>query len=186
MLGEDQGRYDAVAEIWLDNESDLAGFRDEAVIETFIRPDELKFIDKSKSGVIPTSEEVLISGPVAGSHFDEADLWWSAQTRPQSVKLLVFVSDGADGASLSTVDAALGRRLGAFRQTVCRTLRSLHTQPGSLGKTRLLPFIGVHELWWPTVTRFRRAVEGDRAAWEQFRGLTEGSVTLLAQAERFI
>src|SRR3546814_375786 len=44
-LGPGQARFDAVAEIWLDNEADVRTFREEPILVKYLLEDEPKFVD---------------------------------------------------------------------------------------------------------------------------------------------
>lgn len=179
LLGPGQKRYDAVAEIWVENMDDLGTFREEPIMRDFTGPDELNFIDYARSDMVGTHEEVLISRPKEGQGFDQADLWWSPSVLPNSIKMLVLMTkDAVDW--VNAIDIDLARRLGVFRQTRCLAI------PIGGEEISSSPFLGVHELWWPTVTRFQDSIDKDRAAWQLLCARTERSVTMLARAERLV
>jgi hypothetical protein len=48
------------------------------------------------------------------------------------------------------------------------------------------PYLGVRQLWWPTVSTFEAGVRNDPDAFNQLVAKVGSAVTLLAQAERFL
>jgi len=178
LLGPGQKQYEAVAEVWLDNENDILNFRDEPVLVKYLIEDEPKFVDMEKLTFLAASEEVITSGPRINAGLHPGDEMWSLRTRPLSVKLLHFVLPDGNANWAQVGDAALGLKLGAFRHVRCRPLAMFHRDKPT--------FIGLHELWWPTRTAFHRAVAAEPKAFETLLAQAGKSVTLLAQAERFI
>lgn len=176
-LGAGQARFDAVAELWFDNEQDATGFREHPVIIKYILDDEPKFIDMPNLQFIITDEEVLYSLPKAGTGLSEGDMLWTPDNRPFSIKLLQFVATGRTTPWATDDDEALGLRLGALRHVRCRPRRSVH------GDTP--PYQGVRELWWPTQTAFEKGVAADPQAFASLLGDTTDSVVMLVQAERW-
>jgi len=174
LLGDDQTRFEAVAEVWFDTVADAVGLADDPHYVEHVRPDEPKFVDLETLKWLYTLEDVIVSGPdpreptplahrlLQRMHFE----------RPTTVKLLHF-GDGDGGAERTD----LAESLGAVRHVRCRPHPEIHAEdPPAFGE--------VHELWWPTVWDFEQGASGGDA----LRGLLErpGSVTLLAHAERFI
>lgn len=178
LLGPDQAQYECVAECWLDNERDLAGFQQEPVFVRYLRDDAPNFVDPSKAIFFATEEEVLRSGPEASSALNPGDEQWALASRAFSVKLLQFVSPDGNPTWASKGDEALGRRLNALRHVRCHPLRG-----DSAGGTR---FLGVQELWWPTVRDFRNGVHAAPEALRELLANAGKSMTLLAQAEVFL
>ncbi|MFY9327612.1 MAG: EthD domain-containing protein [Georgfuchsia sp.] len=177
LLGTDQSRFDAVAEACFDSEKDAMSFRGHPFIIKYIIDDEPRFLDTEKLQILVTEEEVLSSGPTVGAELSEADMMWSPDNRPFSIKLLHFVAPDSDPSWASNQDEALGKRIGALRHVRCRPYRAVH------GDTP--PYSGVQELWWPTFTAFHTGVSASQDAFAALLGKASGSVTLLAQAERF-
>jgi hypothetical protein len=177
-LGPDQRRFDAVAEIWMDNAKDIAKFREEPILVRYLLEDEPKFVDMPNLRFFAADGEVLTSGPALGAGLHPGDEMWSPANRPLSVKLLHFIE--ADGSPdwARDDDEALGLRLGAFRHTRAVPLAAVHGDAPT--------YLGLHELWWPTQTAFHRAVAAAPDALAELLARAGKSVTLLVQAERFI
>lgn len=177
-LGADQAEFEAVAEMWYDNLATLSCERPLADLVEYIRHDEPRFADLDRVEFFATTEEVLISAPPYEQSADISLRYWSVAQRPTTVKLLHFVRpDGAPQWS-TDADEDIGRRLGAYRQVRCTTVGGVRGGvPGP---------VGVHELWWPTRTAFHVAVAADPDALAELIGRSARSITLLAQAERFI
>lgn len=178
LLGPGQSEYECVAEMWLDNLKDVEGFQQEPIYARFLHDDAQNFVDYSRAIFFPTQEEVLTSGPAPGAPLGPGDDMWSLATRPFSVKLLHFVGAEAADKWAGADDETLGIRLRALRHVRCHPLQ-LKGQPEPR-------FRGVQELWWPTARAFRLGVAADRSAWAALLSHSRGSITLLAQAERFL
>ncbi len=177
-LGPDQRRFDAVAEIWLDNEKDIVAFRDEPILVKYLIEDEPKFVDMPNLRFFAAESEVLTSGPAFDSDRHPGDAMWSPANRPLSVKLLHFVETGGDPRWARDDDERLGLRLGAFRHTRAIPVRALHGDAPT--------YLGLHELWWPTRTAFHQAVDAAPGALAELIARAGRSTTMLAQAERYI
>jgi uncharacterized protein (TIGR02118 family) len=177
-LGPGQAEYECVAEMWLDNEKDVKGFQQEPVYAKFLHDDAPNFVDYSRAIYFATEEEVLTSGPAPGAALAPGDDMWSLNTRPFSIKLLHFVDVDGSANWASAGDEALGLSLRALRHVRCHPLPA--------GDDRELKFQGVQELWWPTVRAFRAGVAAAPAALSTLLANAGRSVTLLAQAERFL
>jgi uncharacterized protein (TIGR02118 family) len=177
-LGPGQAEYECVAELWLDNEKDVQGFQQEPIYAKYLHDDGPNFCDYSKAIYFATREEALTSGPSPGAALSPGDDMWSPDTRPFSIKLLHFV--GMDGSPnwASPADEALGLSLRALRHVRCYPLLI-----GGEGEPR---FLGVQELWWPTVRAFRAGVAAAPSALATLLANGGRSITLLAQAERFL
>jgi uncharacterized protein (TIGR02118 family) len=177
-LGPAQAEYECVAELWLDNEKDVQGFQQEPIYAKYLHADGPNFCDYSKAIYFATREETLTSGPGPGAALSPGDDMWSPDTRPFSIKLLHFV--GMDGSPnwASPADEALGLSLRALRHVRCYPLLI-----GGEGEPR---FLGVQELWWPTVRAFRAGVAAAPSALATLLANGGRSITLLAQAERFL
>ena len=177
-LGADQERYDAIAEVWLDNEYDALHFREDPVLVKYIVDDEPILTDYERVNYFIGNSEVLISGPLQGAGLHPGDEMWSPANRPLSVKLMIFVDlDGTEDWK-SEEAMEIGRKLGAFRQTRATPLESAH---------RDMPtFLGLHEFWWPTQTVFERSVDAAPGVLEALQKKVGRSWTTLVQAERFM
>lgn len=177
-LGAEQEVYDAVAEIWIDNLADIIGFREEPALVKYLLDDEPKFVDMPNLAFLAAETEVLTSGPRLNAGLHPGDEMWSLARRPLSVKLLQFISGDGNPEWATNDDEALGNRLGAFRHVRGRYLQAIHGENPE--------FFGVRELWWPTRTAFHRGVDADPEALQSLLRSAGKSVTMLAQAERFI
>lgn len=177
-LGEDQARYDAVAEIWLNNEHDALHFRQEPNLIKYLVEDEPKFIDMDRLSFFAGTTETLISSPEQNAQLHPGDTLWSPLNCPLSVKLLLFMEAEGQPSWRGDNDVELGRRLGAFRQARVLPLRSMH------GDTP--PYRGLLELWWPTQSIFEQSVNADPEALEALTRQAGRHWATLTQAERFI
>jgi uncharacterized protein (TIGR02118 family) len=92
LLGPNQSRFEAVAELWFDNERDLATLHKEPTLVKYMKEDEAKFVDMPNLKIFAGEEEVLRSGPEPGDGVTDADMMWSLDNRPLSVKLLHFIA----------------------------------------------------------------------------------------------
>lgn len=183
LLGDEQRRFEAIAELWFDNGDDLLSFRTEPTMEDYLNEDETRFLDMKKTRMFIGEEEVLTSFPHASTlERDRAHAKWRLSDRPTSVKVIQLIApEGADTWA-SDEDQELGRRLGVFRHVRCRA-----TTPATFitsRKERAPDFVGAREMWWPTVTQFNESVAADRGAWDQLVA-QPGACTLLAIAERW-
>lgn len=178
-LGEGQEVYEAVAEVWFDTVPDAVGLADDPHYIEHVQPDEPNFVDMEKLKWLYTTEEVLISGPDVRSPDAAArGLQGFHLERATSIKLMQFKPSGSAPDRSAEDDAALGARLGAIRHVRCRPQPEIHADD-------LPAFAEVQELWWPTVWAFEEAAASGGAL-QELMAIAPGSVTLLAQAERFI
>ncbi len=178
-LGDGQEVFEAVAEVWFDTVSDAVGLADDPHYIEHVQPDEPNFVDMEKLKWLYTTEEVLISGPdVRSADAAQRGLQSFHLQRATSIKLMQFREESSDVLRPAEEDAALGARLGAIRHVRCRPQRDIHAEEPPA-------FAEVQELWWPTVWAFEEAV-GSGAALAELLAMSPSSVTLLAQAERFI
>jgi uncharacterized protein (TIGR02118 family) len=175
LLGADQADFEAIAEVWFDNDSDAVGFLEAPHYVEHVKPDEPSFIDMDKMKFVYTSEQVIASGPDLASSLTLADRLLDRMDieRPVTIKLLHFAQDdgGAGGYEM------LASRLGAVRHVHCQTRAALHAGGPAA-------FATVDELWWATIWDFEQAVARGSGLDELLK--RPGSVTLLATAERFI
>jgi uncharacterized protein (TIGR02118 family) len=178
LLGPDQARYECVAELWLDNERDLDGFQQEPVYVKYLQDDAPNFVDPAYATFFASEEEVLNSGPSLTSPQNPGDDMWIEASRPFCVKLLHFIGPDGNRQWASAGDEALGRQLGALRHVRCHALAAHNADNAR--------FLGVQELWWPTARAFRAGVAAAPNALTALLANAGQSVTLLAQAERFL
>jgi uncharacterized protein (TIGR02118 family) len=178
-LGDGQETFEAVAEVWFDTVSDAMGLADDPHYIEHVQPDEPNFVDMDKLKWLYTTEEVLISAPDVRSVDAAArGLQRFHLERATSIKLMQFRPEGSVVERSADEDADLGARLGAIRHVRCRPQREIHAdEPPAFGE--------VQELWWPTIWEFEQATASGEAL-REFMEIAPASVTLLAQAERFL
>jgi uncharacterized protein (TIGR02118 family) len=178
-LGDGQETFEAVAEVWFDTVPDATGLAEDPHYIEHVQPDEPNFVDMDKLKWLYTTEEVLTSAPdVRSADAAARGLQRFHLERATSIKLMQFRPDGARAERSAQDDAALGERLGAIRHVRCRPQLEIHSDEPPA-------FAEVQELWWPTMWEFEQATaSGD--ALEELLAIAPSSVTLLAQAERFI
>jgi len=177
-LGPDQARYDATAEIWLDNEFDAVHFREEPNLVKYLVEDEPKFCDFDNVTFFAGDSHVVTSGPRHNAGLHEGDELWNPARRPLSVKLLQFVEIGGNPDWAQPDDKDLGDALSAFRHTRATPVHAMHGDSPT--------FLGLRELWWPTRTDFHRAVDKAPDAFAELLARPGKSFTTLVQAERYI
>ena len=185
LLGSDQNRFEAVAELWFDNRNDSRTLRIEATMVAYLNEDEPRFLDLPETKVFVGEEEVLVSCPGPGHPAftaDSANAQWRLFNRPLSIKLIQFIGAAAGAQWCTAEDEHIGNRLGAYRHVRCHPPVSSSIAPGRAQRPR--EFIGVRELWWPTLTAFQQAVAADQDAWNTLMA-GQHVHTLLAQAERW-
>lgn len=173
LLGASQTRFEAIAEIWVKDEADVIGFREEPNLVRYLIPDEPNFIDMPNAAFVATTERD-VTPPL--SLATEADQLWRPDNRPAAIKLIQFVGEECDWASEE--GTALGAAIGALRHVTCHPIASFQPERPE--------FFGVRELWWPTLSAFRAGVNGAPDAWRRLGEMTRPSVSLLVQAERLI
>jgi uncharacterized protein (TIGR02118 family) len=176
LLGPDQRRFEAVAEVWFDTAADAVGLANDPHYLKYVQPDEPNFVDLENLKWLYVNEEVLVSGPEATGELAEVGLQGFHVERATSVKLMQFIEGEPTFPRTADEDRALGRRLGAARHVRSRPHADIHvSEPPA--------YSGVQELWWPTVSAFEEGAAANEALAEFLA--PSGTITLLAQAERF-
>ncbi|WP_019819592.1 EthD domain-containing protein [Saccharomonospora saliphila] len=178
LLGADQAEFGGVTEVAFDTVSDAAGFGGEAFYRRHVEPDEPAFADVSRLEWIDTVEEVLVPRASEDTDVPHADALWLHLDRPVTAKLMQFVRRGGDAGWAGSDDAELGRRIGALRHARNRPHPEVHGDDP--------PFLGVRQLWWPTITAFEDGARGDPEAFRRLLARAGDSVTLLVHAERYL
>lgn len=176
-LGEGQRRFEGVAEAWIDSVADARYFPEEPTYRRELIPDEPLFIDMPRLTFLLAVEDVLVTAAPRELQEAPGNAYWFDDDRAFSIKLIQLVE--AQGAQpwRSERDVELGARLGAFRHVCSAPSAEIHgDQP---------PFLGVRELWWPTLSAFKDGVTADRAAFDELVRRPAKAFTMLAQAERF-
>lgn len=183
LLLEEQEQFEAVAELWFENGSDMIHFREESIMATFLNDDEPNFCDLRKTRLFIGEEEVLNSMPNSAlTKASRANEFWRLDYRPLSIKIIQFILPTAGSEWCGENDESLGHRLGAFRH-----VRSHPTTPTTIVSDRVNrppDYIGVRELWWPTFTAFEKSVKKDLSAWDALI-LRPNTYSMLAQAEQW-
>lgn len=113
--------------------------------------------------------------PVAGDRVLDVAVFFNFLSARAIVHLFADFYVAASGWR-STVDFALGQRIGAFRQVCCEPSFAIYGDEP--------PFIGVRELWWPTVSAFQAGLARDPSAWRSLIDRPTKAVTVVARAER--
>jgi uncharacterized protein (TIGR02118 family) len=180
-LGPEQVRYDGVVEAWFESEESARSVVQDPIYAGFLAEDELNFIDHSGMQGMLVDEEALASAP--GAENGEADAFWDHAAAPLTIKILQFVREQGEQPWADDGDAGRARRLGA--------LHGVRSRPaGSAGDwgdgTADQTFLGIHELWWPTVSAFERGIAAAPEEWRWFLKRPARALTLLTQAERVV
>jgi len=172
VFGTNDTGFAGVAELTFDSIAEAERSRTLPFLLEHNLPDERLFLDPDRRKRLIASEEV-IQGGRHGPNVAMADADWSDDNRPIFIKLLQFVQ--TDGATpwANSDDAELGFRIGAFRH--------VRSYPVIAGE-----FLGVRELYWPTLTAFEMGVRGDPEAFATLRSRPAKSLVLLTQVERII
>jgi hypothetical protein len=176
LIGGEHDRFLGVAEVWVDNLTDALGYATEPTRVLEVEPDEGVFLDLSELSFFWTVEEILESGQ--SRRLDEAreDAIWEESLASVSTKVVQLVRSEGEVPWRGDDDLELGRRIGAFRHGRGTAAPELQGPDD--------PFIGVRELWWPTVSRFEQGVKADPEAWDQLINRPASAITMLVQAER--
>ena len=176
-LGPGQDQYDGVAMPSFDSPEDAAALIDEPLFVENIRPDEPLFQDLPNVIFLITQEDVIVSRPPIGAG-SLVDRQWDVLERPTSIHLLQFVHRDGNPDWHGEEDADLGLRTGALRHAINRPSAEVHGDDA--------PFLGVRQLWWPTLTAFEDGVDAAREEFDTLIGQAGHSITMLALSERFL
>lgn len=180
-LGPEQARYDGVVEAWFESEESARSVVEDLIYADFLAEDELNFIDHSGMQGMLVDEEVLAEGP--GAETGQADALWDHAGAPFTIKILQLVQEQGEQPWADDGEGERARRLGALRRVRSRPAGSA----GDWGDgTADQMFLGVHELWWPTVSAFERGIAAAPEEWQSFLERPARAVTLLTQAERVV
>jgi uncharacterized protein (TIGR02118 family) len=184
LLGPDQARYEGLAELWFDNQTEALGLMEDPLYVQHVGPDELNFVDMEHMKFTFIEEEVLKSRPHErhGSNFGDA--FWSVHNRPLSIKLTQFIEADGKQPWAQDNDEKLANSIGAVRQVRARPVAKIHS--GNIPRVGPAPFIGVRELWWPTLTAFNRGVAQAPEALKELLGRPAQSFASLYQSERMV
>ncbi|MBW8705704.1 hypothetical protein MBT84_39460 [Streptomyces sp. MBT84] len=176
LLGTQQQRVDGIAEVWFANAADAAGMPNRPEYRDIVKPDEPNFTDTSTLLFAYVRDEVLSPGAPAGGSTDEADRAWTPD-RGVTTKLMIVTEAGGNENWAAERDLALGRSIGALRHVRAWPANELYEASSPL-------VIGVHELWWPTVSDFERGIARNPAAFDELVDRPQKGFALLTQAEK--
>lgn len=174
LLNADQHKFEGIAESTFETLKDAEGFGNEPFYKTYIQPDEPNFVNGPGLEWLNTEEEVLIPKLTKEEGATYADSLWLHLNLPVSFKILQFIRPDGNPTWAGNSDAELGHKIGAMR----------HVRNYSIGDKP--SYIGVRQLWWPTLSAFEEGVAKDPEAFKHLLGQAGSSLTLLAQAERFL
>lgn len=177
LLGDDQYRYDGIAEGWMDNAVDVIAFGQDPWYQDHVAPDEPNFMDQTNMKFLATTETVLQSSPGRALPRPVGDEFWFDDDRATNIKIIQLIEAASDGDWVTDDDVEQGVALGAFRHVRSEPVAAIHGDEP--------PFVGVRELWWPTVGAFRACVANAPNAFERLITRVAASVTVLVQSERF-
>jgi hypothetical protein len=179
-LGPEQSRYEGVAEVWKEGIEDASTRGLDPVYVKYLIPDEPNFIDKAGLRFVFTDEEIIQSGPPAGTPAESADSRWKERNAALSVKLIQIIEQDGPSHWAMENDRELGCHLGALRH-----VRS-HFNPQLHPVGREPAAIGFRELWWPTLSAFEAGVTRAPEALQTILSRPAKAVAMLCQAERVL
>ncbi len=177
LLGADQARFEGIAESTFDTIQDAMTFGEEPYYKKHIQPDEPNFVDGPGLEWLNTEEEVIVPRATAKEN-SYADSLWLNLDLPVSIKLLQFIRSDGNPDWAGSDDIELGHRIGALRHVRNFPVKAIHGDKP--------PYLGVRQLWWPTLTAFNAGIQKDTEAFNKLKSKAGNSVTLLAQAERLL
>lgn len=178
LLDDRQTRFEACAEVLLDNVADGASFGEEPVYLRDVRDDERNFVDLPNLRWVFVQEEMLMSGPDLRENISIGDKAWRLDNRPLSFKLIQFIEKEGVEKWDQDNDLSLGRRIGALRHVRSCPVPELHPD-GAFA-------IGVRELWWGTQSLMEAGIAADMEAWKALIDRPALATSFFATAERFI
>lgn len=179
LLGPDQRRFEACAEVWMDNVHAAQNFGTEPNYIDHVLPDENNFVDLDKLEWCFVTEDIIDGGvDWADPDSEYADKLFRLDERPMSVKLLQFILNEGETPWEGDDDKALGRRIGALRHVRCKLSPEVHPEGAFC--------LGVRELYWPTRLAMEEGIASDAEAWNLLQGRAGEVVQFFATAERFM
>jgi uncharacterized protein (TIGR02118 family) len=177
LLGPDQTRFEGIAEVWVDSIDDAQYFPGEPVYASELVPDEPNFIDLKNLKFLLTTEDVLVSGAARCNELGVGDALWFDDDRAVNIKIIQLVEAENKTPWRNDRDIDLGLQIRALRHVCSSPVAEIH------GATP--PFIGVRELWWPTLSAFREGVDRAPEAWAELINRPGKAFTALVHSERF-
>jgi hypothetical protein len=178
LLDSGQHIFEGIAESTFDTVKDAMTFGVEPVYKTYIQPDEPNFVDGPGLQWLNTEEEVLVPRVSKEEGAAHADSLWLHLDLPLSIKILQFIRPDGNTSWAGNSDAELGHKIGALRHVRNYPMKAIHGDNPS--------YLGVRQLWWPTLSAFESGVKQNPEAFKQLLSQAGSSITLLAQAERLL
>ena len=175
LLGAEQNRYEGIAEAWFESVEQAAAFGSDPTYKMHIGPDESHFIERDNLTYLAVTEEVLAPARDVRDP-DKPDTLWSPWRAPVSIKLFQVFLQNHDSAWARSEDAGLGDQLRALRHVRCLPIDALNPPEG----TR---FVGLREMWWPTLSAFFDGANASREAWDTLFGHRRNTLLILTQSE---
>lgn len=173
FLGDEQQRYDAIAEVVFGPVGDGLNLATADNYLTYLKDDEKYFVDLPNLRWLYT-RNTLDERRAPDSPAEER---WDMARVPTSVKLLQFLNES--DAEDSPAELAHAFSLGAIHFVRSMPIDEVYAREAP-------PYAAVRELWWPTLQEATAGIRRNWKAWKALTGLGEGSVSLLARAERFL
>src|SRR3984893_189416 len=91
LLGDDQHRYDGIAEGWMDNVGDVIAFGQDPWYVNHVVPAEPNFMDQANLKSLVTTEIVLQSSPMRILPRPVGDEFWFDDDRAVNIKIIQFI-----------------------------------------------------------------------------------------------
>jgi hypothetical protein len=173
FLGQSQTRFEGCAEVGFGSVEDAIAFANDPIYREHVVPDESLFIDMPSLRHVVCDEEVIQAEESSGGVAD-----WRHDNRPVSIKLIQFVEEDGPDRWDRADDALLGGRLLAHRHVRSRPSPQAHPDAAF--------FLGVRELWWPSLSDFENGIAQASDSWSEMISRPQKSTTMLVQAERYI
>lgn len=178
FLFEDQANFQGIALSKFDNQKDAANFGNDPYYVKYIKPDEPNFVDGEHLQWLNTQEEVIDGRQTEEEGSSYADALWLNVDLPTSVVLLQFIYPDGNPDWAAETDVGFGRDIGSLRHVRNYPSKEIH------GDTP--QYIGVRQLWWPTLSEFETGIQNNPEAFQQLLGQAGSSFTTLTVAERFL
>jgi hypothetical protein len=161
----------------MDSVDDAKYFPDEPVYSTRVVPDEPLFIDMPQLKFLIAAEDVVVSQPRGANLSGVGNAGWHDDDRSVNIKWIQLTERDGVNSWQQPADGEFSDRIGAFRHLRCSPVPEIHGESP--------PFVGIRELWWPTLTAFREGVAADKAAFDSLLNRPAQAVNVLVHAERF-
>ena len=123
-------------------------------------------------------EEEVLEGRLVEEEDNYADALWLNLDLPTSIVLLQFVEPSGNSDWTKETDHELGKAIGAFRHVRNYPSSEIHGDSPD--------YIGVRQLWWPTLSAFESGVRKNPEAFKELLEQAGQSFTTLTKVERFL